>query len=86
MAATASLALALGGAALAAPAAQAAPTTSGTLVHEDNILRGGTGNDILRGGRGDDTLYGNSGDDVLWGGEGNDTLSGGTGNNEVHQD
>ncbi|MGW5694709.1 calcium-binding protein [Streptomyces asiaticus] len=38
MAATATLALALGGAALAAPAAQAAPTTSGSLVHEDGEL------------------------------------------------
>ncbi|AJZ82496.1 calcium-binding protein [Streptomyces antimycoticus] len=38
MAAAATLALALGGAALAAPAAQAAATTSGSLVHEDGEL------------------------------------------------
>ncbi|MCQ8191950.1 calcium-binding protein [Streptomyces rugosispiralis] len=38
LAATATLALALGGLALAAPAAQAAPTASGSLVHEDGEL------------------------------------------------
>lgn len=38
MAATATLALALGGAALAAPAAQAAATTSGSLVRQDGEL------------------------------------------------
>ena len=49
---------------------------------EDNIMRGGDGDDVLYGGPagGDDRMYGDNGDDRIFGGRGNDTLTGGEGN------
>ena len=45
------------------------------FVSQDDILRGGRGNDFLVGGVGDDILAGGGGTDVIVGGEGNDTNS-----------
>jgi hypothetical protein len=58
----------------------------------DDVLRGGNGNDRidgrsgddeLHGARGDDVLNGGSGDDSLFGGRGDDELSGGSGDDEL---
>ena len=46
---------------------------------EDNILKGGGGNDTLIGGRRNDIIEGDEGNDVLRGNSGNDTLIGGSG-------
>ncbi|OWJ92434.1 hypothetical protein B6S59_20575 [Pseudomonas sp. A46] len=43
----------------------------------DNVLRGGSGDDVLIGGVGNNTLNGNDGNDLLVGGAGDDTLNGG---------
>ncbi|MEM6564986.1 MAG: calcium-binding protein [Pseudomonadota bacterium] len=50
----------------------------GNLLAEDD--------DILRGGEGDDTLTGSAGHDTLAGGTGDDTLNGGSGSDEMHGD
>ncbi len=49
---------------------------------EDNIMKGGDGDDVLYGGPagGDDMMYGGNGDDRVFGGRGDDTLTGGEGN------
>ena len=52
---------------------------------EDNIMRGGDGDDVLYGGPagGDDEMYGDNGDDRIFGGRGNDILTGGEGNDRL---
>lgn len=45
------------------------------FASQDDVLRGGRGNDFLVGGVGDDILSGGSGVDTIVGGEGNDTNS-----------
>ncbi len=49
----------------------------------DDLLRGGKGNDNILGGSGDDTLKGGKGDDRLVGGDGGDTLKGGKGDDRL---
>ncbi|NHR08834.1 hypothetical protein HA052_26965, partial [Chromobacterium haemolyticum] len=46
---------------------------------QDDVLKGGAGNDTLNGYDGNDLLQGGAGDDVLNGYAGNDTLEGGAG-------
>ncbi|NEQ44733.1 MAG: DNRLRE domain-containing protein [Leptolyngbya sp. SIOISBB] len=46
---------------------QTAPETVETVSDNDDILRGGAGNDTAYGGEGDDTVYGDAGDDILHG-------------------
>jgi hypothetical protein len=53
------------------------------LGPEDDLLRGGGGNDTIGSKGGDDRLYGDAGDDRVIGGAGNDTLEGGAGNDTL---
>ena len=53
---------------------------------QDDIIRGGSGNQTLFGGKGADTLRAGSGDNYLAGGEGVDTIIGGTGKNTLVAD
>jgi len=46
---------------------------------DDDVLRGGLGNDALQGSAGDDQLFGGVGNDALQGGLDDDALSGGAG-------
>ena len=46
---------------------------------ENNVIKGGKGDDYLDGGEGNDTLVGGAGDDTLDGGDGDDSLTGGNG-------
>ncbi|MFN3525073.1 MAG: calcium-binding protein [Paracoccus sp. (in: a-proteobacteria)] len=50
---------------------------------QDNVIRGGMGNDRIFGRQGNDWLEGNQGDDLIDGGLGNDTLLGGLGNDTL---
>ena len=50
---------------------------------DDDILRGGIGNDTIDGGMDDDSIRGQDGDDSLIGGQGNDTVQGGNGNDTI---
>ena len=50
-----------------------------SLLNEQDIAFGGTGNDTFLGGQGIDQLYGEEGDDNFHAGEGNDQLFGGSG-------
>jgi hypothetical protein len=49
------------------------------MGEDDDVLRGGGGNDTVGSKGGNDTLYGDAGNDRLVGGIGNDTLYGGDG-------
>ena len=49
-----------------------------------DIVYGGEDNDIIRGGDGENKLYGENGDDILIGGAGNDYLVGGNGNDIIY--
>jgi Ca2+-binding RTX toxin-like protein len=51
---------------------------------QENVIRGGGGNDILSGKNLNDTISGDSGDDTLRGNEGDDNLSGGVGNDSLY--
>lgn len=57
----------------------------GTILNltEDDIFRGGGGNDNLFTGDGDDMLYGDEGNDRLDAGKGNDMIFGGDGNDTI---
>ena len=50
------------------------------LGADDDVLRGGDGNDTIGSKGGDDQLFGDGGNDWVVGGIGNDTLQGGDGN------
>lgn len=54
------------------------------VIQDDDILRGGTGNDELWGHKGNDLLYGDNGTDELHGGSGDDILHGGSGDDEMY--
>lgn len=54
------------------------------VIEDDDILRGGTGNDELWGHKGNDLLYGDNGTDELHGGSGDDILHGGSGDDEMY--
>lgn len=70
------------------PSGQPSLYSSEIGIGEDDVIKGGDGNDNLHGGGGndlleggndDDKLYGGRGQDVLLGQQGNDTLEGGRG-------
>lgn len=63
-----------------------------TTSTDDDVIKGGAGNDklfgmggndIVKGGKGDDQIWGNSGDDTLVGQKGDDHLRGGSGDDVV---
>ncbi|WP_282604562.1 DUF4114 domain-containing protein [Pelagibius sp. Alg239-R121] len=54
------------------------------VIEDDDILRGGTGNDELWGHKGNDLLYGDNGTDEMHGGSGDDILHGGSGDDEMY--
>ncbi len=49
------------------------------LIHGDDTLCGGPGDDIIHGQRGDDTIDGGAGEDEIYGELGDDTITGGAG-------
>ena len=57
--------------------------SSGTVIHENDDISSGSGDDLLEGLKDDDRLRGGTGDDVLRGGDGDDRLQGGPGDDRL---
>ena len=55
-------------------------------IGNDDLIRGGAGNDRIGGKGGNDTLFGDDGDDLMWGDDGDDLISGGLGNDTLTGD
>ena len=49
----------------------------------DDVLKGGTGNDTIKGGKGDDIIIAGAGNDKLKGGRGDDLIEGSIGNDLI---
>jgi 2',3'-cyclic-nucleotide 2'-phosphodiesterase (5'-nucleotidase family) len=52
-------------------------------IGDDDIIRGGAGNDRIGGKGGNDDLYGDAGNDQIWGDNGDDLIQGGLGVDKV---
>lgn len=63
--------------------ASANTTLSVTITGDDDVLKGGSGNDQIDGGIGNDKIYGGNDHDTLRGGEGDDFVSGGKGDDHL---